>query len=332
MPTLAAKFPTLLDLANRVEQDGKIAQIVEMLGQTNEMLTDAVWQEANQDNGHLTTIRTGLPAVAWRLLNKGVPSSKSTTAQVLETCGMLETRSEVDIDLPAVQGANAFRLSEASPFLEAMNQEMQSTMLYGNATTAPEEFTGLTARYNALSGSPSAQNVISGTAAPVGSDQMSMWLIGWGPQTCFMTYPKGAEAGLKHWDLGEGDSFDSNGDRYRTLMDRWQWKCGLVLKDWRYAVRIPNIDSSVLVTDTTGATIPLLTLMIKAMHRIPSFGMGRFAFYANRTTAEFLDIQAQNKANLLLTSGMEEGVRKTTFRGIPIRTCDALLQTESIVT
>lgn len=333
MATLGAKFPTLLDVANRIEQDGKIAQIVEMLEQTNEMLLDAVWMESNQDNGYKTTIRTGLPAVTWRMLGRGVPTSKSTTAQVVEATGMLETRSEIDVDMPVSGGANAFRLSEASAFLEAMNQEMQSTMIYGSPAN-PEEFVGLANRYTALSGSPSSQNVINGYSSASASDQMSIWLCVWGPNTMFMHYPKGSTAGLQHWDLGEQDAFDANGDRYRALMDRWQWKAGLVLKDWRYCVRICNIDKSVLATanDTTGANVKLIELMIKAIHRIPNFRNGRPVFYANRTVSEFLDLQCQNKTNVNLQAGMEEGLRKLTFRGIPIRTVDALTEGESVIT
>ena len=33
-------------------------------------------------------------------------------------------------------------------------------------------------------------------------------------------------------------------DRMRALQERWQWKAGIALKDWRYVVRICNIDVS----------------------------------------------------------------------------------------
>ena len=50
-------------------------------------LLDMDWQEGNLPTGHRTTIRTGLPESAWRLLNYGVQPSKSVTAQVTDTCG-----------------------------------------------------------------------------------------------------------------------------------------------------------------------------------------------------------------------------------------------------
>jgi hypothetical protein len=45
-----------------------------------------------------------------------VPTSKSTTATVDETCGMLEAYSEVDKDLAMLNGNTAeFRLSKTWP-------------------------------------------------------------------------------------------------------------------------------------------------------------------------------------------------------------------------
>jgi len=94
---------TYLDIASRLDPNDKVAKIIEMLATQNEILKDAVTVEGNLPIGHKTTIRTGLPSVTWRLLNYGVQPSKSTTAQVIDTCGMLEAYAEVDkalADLP----------------------------------------------------------------------------------------------------------------------------------------------------------------------------------------------------------------------------------------
>ena len=88
--TLSTAALTLLDWAKRLDPTGKVARVVEMLEQTNEILQDMLWMEGNLPTGHRTTVRTGLPSVAWRLLNGGVTPSKSTTAQIDEQCGMLE--------------------------------------------------------------------------------------------------------------------------------------------------------------------------------------------------------------------------------------------------
>jgi hypothetical protein len=327
MATIGNTVLTLADWATRIDPDGKTPQIVEMLGQTNEILTDMLWQEGNLPTGHRTTVRTGLPTVAWRLINQGVAKSKSTTAQIDEACGIMEARSEVDADLALLNGNSAaFRMSEAQAFIEAMNQEQAQTLFYGNSGLAPEEFTGLSIRYSSLAAA-NGQNIINGAGA--GSDNSSVWLIVWGANTVSGIFPKGSSAGLIHEDLGLGDAFDGSNNRFRAYMDRWQWKCGIALKDWRFAVRIANIDISNLVAESSAADV--IKLMIKATHRIPAMGMGRPVFYCNRTVAQMLDIQAMSKANLYLTVGNEEGNRKVSLRGIPIRTCDQLLETEATV-
>src|SRR3990167_8286645 len=120
MATLGASVLTLTDWAKRLDPGGKVDMTVELMSQTNEILTDMLFKEGNLPTGERTTIRTGLPTVYWRLLNQGVTPSKSTTAQVDESCGMLEAWSEVDKDLAELNGnVGQFRLNEARAFLEA---------------------------------------------------------------------------------------------------------------------------------------------------------------------------------------------------------------------
>jgi len=323
---------TLADWAKRLDPDGKVPTIVELLSQTNEILTDMRWVEGNLPTGHRTTVRTGLPAVAWRLLNAGVAASKSTTAQIDEQIGMLEAWSEVDKDLAILNGnVSSFRLSEARAFIEAMNQEMAQTLFYGNGGLAPEEFTGLSPRYS-LTTAGNGRNIISGGG--VGSDNMSVWLINWSENTVMGIFPKGSKAGLIHEDKGEviiQSAGGVAGARMVALVERWQWKGGIALKDWRHVVRIANIDTSNLVAKVSAAD--LTELMIKAIHRIPSLKMGKPAFYMNRTAFEMLDIQGRDDVTSGggLTYGDVDGKRRSTFRGIPINTVDALLETEATV-
>jgi len=332
MATKATNVLTLADWAKRLDPNGKTPDIVELLSQTNEILTDMIWQEGNLPVGHRVTVRTGLPTVAWRLLNNGVQPSKSTTAQIDESCGMLEAWSEVDVELAKLNGnTSAFRLSEAQAFIESMNQEMASTLFYGNSSTAPEEFTGLSTRYSSLSAA-NAQNIVS--AAGSGSDNSSIWLIGWGAQSLFGIFPKGSMAGLEHNDHGEvtvETTAGIAGTRMRAYQDQWKWKCGIALRDWRYSVRIPNIDISNLVAKSSAADI--IELMIIAIHRIPNIRAVRPVFYMNRTVMQMLDIMRRD--DVITGGGLTfadvDGKIQYSFRGIPIRICDALLENESVV-
>jgi hypothetical protein len=331
MATLGSNVLTLADWAKRLDPDGKVPKIVELLSQTNEILDDMLWMEGNLPTGHRTTVRTGLPTVAWRLLNQGVQPSKSTTAQIDEACGMLEAWSEVDKRLADLNGnASAFRLSEAQAFIESMNQEMASTLFYGNSSTAPEEFTGLAARYSSLTAA-NGQNIVSGSGTDA-SNQSSIWLVCWGAQSVFGIFPKGSKAGLTHVDHGAQvveTTAGIAGSRMVAYRDQWQWDCGVALKDWRYVVRGANIDISNLVAKSSAAD--LIEMMIKMIHRVPNIKMGKPVFYMNRTVFQMLDIQRRDDAisGGGITLQNVDGQIQYSFRNIPVKICDALLETES---
>jgi len=332
MATLSTGALTLADWAKRLDPDGNIPTVIELLSLTNSLLTDMLWKMGNLPTGERTTVRTGLPTVAWRLLNAGIAPSKSTTAQITEEVGMLEAWSEVDKDLAELNdNTPEFRLSEASAFIEAMNQEMASTLFYGNSGTDPEEFTGLAVRYGDLTGT-NAQNILTGAGS--GSDNSSVWLVVWGANTVFGIFPKGSQAGLMHEDLGLVTvevTAGVAGNRMRAYQDHWQWKAGIALKDWRYVVRIPNIDISDLVTKTSAAD--LIELMIKSIHRIPNIGLGKPVFYMNRSCIQMLDIQRRDDvvSGGGLTFENVDGKQIHSFRGIPIRLVDALTEAEAAV-
>lgn len=340
MATLSSNALTLADWAKRTDPDGRVPVVAELLSQSNEVLDDAVFAEGNLPTGHRVVIRTGLPTVYWRALNQGIPSSKSTTAQVDEACGMLEARSEVDKDLAMLNGNTAaFRLSEDTGFLEAMNQTQATTLFYGNPGTDPKQYLGLAPRYSAISGATNAQNILD--AGGSSTDNTSVFLVVWGEQTVFCPFPKGSKAGLIHEDLGEQTVYNSDGTRMQALATRYQWKNGLVVKDWRYVVRICNIDVSDLIgqtgTQAASASTALIKLMARALYRIPNMSMGRAAFYMNRTVHSGLALAAMDKSQYVLK--IEQGLTQfgqpnswLSFLGVPLRRVDALLNTESRVT
>lgn len=334
MATLSAAFPTLLDVAKRIDPDGKAAKIAEMLSQENEILDDMPWYEGNLSTGHRVTVRTGLPTAAWRKLNQGVPRSKSTTAQIDEACAMLEGWSDVDKDLAELNGLeSSFRLSEASAFIESMNQKMASTLFYGNSVTEPESFLGLAPRFDdvptTVGGAENKDNVID--AGGTGTDNTSIWLIGWGPNTVHGIFPKASTGGLQHEDLGLDTVLDANGNPYRAYRDHYQWKCGMALRDWRYVVRIANIDVSDLTADmATGARI--IRLMTRALERIQSLNGVRPAFYMNRTVRSILrQQQVEMVKNSTLTVEELYGKRVLMASEVPVRRVDAILNNEARV-
>lgn len=329
MATLTATNPTLADLASRMTADGKIdPMIVEMLAETNEMLDDMTFIEANGFTEHKTTIRSGLPAGTWRKLNYGVQPEKSRTVPIKDSLGMLETYAEVDKALADLNGNSAaWRLSEERAFVEGMNQTLATTLIYGDSSADPEKFMGLAPRYNSLS-AENAMNIID--AAGTGSDNTSIWLVVWGPNTCHGIYPKGSNAGLQVRDLGEDTLTDAAGGRYQGYRTHYKWDAGFTLRDWRYVARICNIDVSDL-TKNASAGADLIDLMVQAIELIPNLGMGRPAFYVNRKVRSFLRRQITNKSNVNLTLEQVAGKKVLSFDGIPVRRTDSILGTEARV-
>lgn len=335
MATLSTSVLTLADWAKRLDPEGKVDVIVELLSQKNEILDDMLWMEGNLPTGHRTTVRTGLPALAWRLLNQGIQPSKSTTMQIDDTCGMLEGYSEIDKDLADLNGNTAqFRLSESTSFIEGLNQNMAGTTFYGNTAVNPERFLGLAPRFSAIAGANNGQNIISGGG--IGSTNTSIWLVCWGPTTVHGIFPKASKAGITHTDKGVVTIENTNGQsgyRSEAYREHWQWKCGLSVRDWRYVSRIANIDVTTLTKDyASGADI--VDLMTQAMEKVFDLKTGRPVWYVNRKIRSFLRRQMVNHKNMFMGSfDMQSGEKPhvMNFGGFPVRLCDQILNTEAAV-
>lgn len=336
---LGTTNPTLLDMARRLDPDGKIAQVAEVLTHYNEILDDISFTEGNLPTGHKVTIRGSLPTPTWRLFNKGVQPTKSTTKQVTETCGMMEAYSNIDKDLAMLNGNTAaYRLSEDVAFMEGMNQEFATTLIYGDTATDPEEFTGLAPRYDSLTSGTTMDQVIDGGGT--GSTNTSIWLVGWSPQTITGIYPKGSQAGLVATDLGEQTVEDSDGYPYQAFRTHFQWKCGLAVRDYRFLVRIANIKIGDLETagNTNDTSVNILKMMSQALDKLPPNGMVRPVFYCNNRVRAMLRVKILDKSNTYITledwKGPISGLNRPTltFMGTPVRRLDEITNTESTLT
>jgi hypothetical protein len=293
-------------------------------------------QEGNLPTGNRTTIRTGLPTATWRLLNYGVVPTKSITTQVDDSCGMLEIYNEVDKDLAELSNnTSAWRMSEAQGAIEGMNQQMATALFYGAQATNPEQFTGFAPRYTGFRKATPVTteinyNCITNQATGGSATNTSIWLVVWGPNTVFAFYPKGSSGGgIKHEDLGEVTLFDSQTipGRFQGYRDHFQWKLGLAVRDWRYVVRVCNIDTAVM----SSSVATVVESMIKAYYAIPNIGAGNAVWYMNNLVASNLQLQARSQPNLALSYDEYMGKRITSFMGIPIRRVDAIVNTEAAV-
>lgn len=342
-------FLSLADLGRRMDPGGGIADITEILSQSNEMYDDMVWSEGNLPTGHRMTLRTSLPSGTWRFLNQGVQVGKSTTAQMTIACGTLEALSVIDYKEAQISGSpEKLRYSEDNAFLEGMSQQMAKTLGYGNATASPAQFTGFSPLFNTVSTATAANavNVLDGGGT--GSSNASMWLVGWGEDTVFGVFPRGSKAGLQFEDRGDMvPAYDASGNPFRAYTSWFSWDAGLAVRDWRYVVRVANLDTT--SAGLAGSSAPdLFALLSKAVVRLPRMARNqsgivktdapsepalgiRPAIYMNRTVREYADIQAIRDRNVLLGPRDYAGEPVTSFRGIPIRVCDSFLSTEARV-
>ena len=335
MATRGMMSLTLKDYMKRLGPKHDIGPIVEILDETNEVNDDAMYLEANNITSHRTIIRTGQPEVFWRMLNQGVPRSKSTTKQVDDRIGMLETWSVVDEKLAKLNGTTKeFMYSEEYAFIESMSQEVARTIFYGDLQVNAASFLGLAPRYSTRNkaDAASAENVLD--YGGTGSNCTSIWLSVWGDQSLHMIYPKGSTIGLSR-NLVQGGAAlpvpDEFGNEYMALKTHYQWDLGLCLRDWRYCVRIANVDMNDLAGIVTNGAVTataqkLVRIMIQAYNQIPNINRGKAAWYMNRECSTILDLIAAEKSNVNLTIETFEGKKVTTFKGVPIRRCDCLGQ------
>lgn len=330
MATLGANYLTLADRFKRTENGKIAAEIIEMMSETNEILQDANALQCNDGTNHITTIRTGLPSAVFRNLYGYVPSSKSTTEQVKDVTGMLETYSVVDVDLvDKSENPKLFRLSESSAFIEAMNQKLQETVFYGSIKENAAAFDGLAARYSKKSNDAKkiGSNIVD--AGGEGADNTSIWFVTWGDLHTSLLYPQGSQAGVQHKDDGIQTETSQTGGKRKVYQDHFKMDVGLSVRDWRSTCRIANIS----VGDLAGENaVDIEELMNKAYYKIRRFAKtGKTCIYCNSTVLMYFEAQlkAKNNVNFTIKEYLNENVLH--YKNIPIRECELLVNTEDVV-
>lgn len=332
-------WPTLSELTKQLDPDGQLADVAAVLNETNEILDDMPFYEANETTAHTLTVDASIPEGTWRKLNEGIEPKKGTTAQISETIGLLEQRSEVDVVLARMSRDVArYRMNEDRRIIEGLNQQLAEMLIYGNPATTPAGYLGLAERYDSLgmpTGKPAAtvagMDHVLGCGGSTASVQSSIWLVGWGESSVFGIYPKGSPAGLEREDLGEIDCYDASSNVFRGLATHYRIQQGIAVKDWRYIVRIANVEISAAIDEA--AINSLVDAMIDATNAIPHLGNCRPVFYMNRAVRSRFEKAAYRKSNMALNLSDVYGIQnQLNISGIPLKQTDALLSTESVLT
>ena len=341
MATLANNYVDLIDVA--MAEDPQAGAVIDMLREENPILQDAVAMECNDGTKHKHEIVTGYPSLTWGKLYKGTPQSKGTTQMVEDTTGWIEGRLEVDVRLKKIWKDRypLIRAKQGKMFMGAMNNQMASSVFYEDTATTPERFKGLAARFNVRGGSGAGNQVVHGGGS--GSDNTSIWFVTWSDFACHFIHPEGVPGGMQREDKGEQQTADAAGDKYFADVELYNWHMGVVVEDYRYVSRIANID----VSDLIAGNVDIYALMRSAYYKLKSRQFARLdgngqqtnirqAIYCNKEVLEALD-KAQTNAlgssdkYIRLVPKEIEGKEVMTYRDIPIRECEAILNTEAVV-
>lgn len=323
---------TMYDVAQQVGSSGKSddlarQKIIEMQAQTNEIWQALPIQPCNDGTKEKAIIRTSLPEVAWRMINRGVKSTKSSSEWVSFTTGGVEGRAEVDERLMEINKfSNTFRLNENIAHQEAMSQKMCTTLFYGDEQTNPVGFTGLSAYFYDKSKQEDvyANQIID--AGGTGNNLTSLWIVTFAPDTVYGIVPDGIPAGYKYNDMGKEKVEDKDGGKYYAYVSQFKWDLGLAVKDPRYVVRVANID-----TESFDNNNKFIRNLIKGYNQIKNPDHGRTFIFCNRQVRTYLSILASEKANVNLRLDEFAGKKIEHFWSAPILLNDAILNTESQV-
>lgn len=329
MAIVGTNYLTTADVRRQSNKDDTIADIIEVLAMQTSLMEDAPVEEANSGKQMLTTVRTGLPRPTWRKLYAGVFPTKGTTAQVFENAGYMEDWSESDAKLiEQSKNPQKLRMNDAKSHIMGIGHELEFTLFYGDTDVNPERFNGLHTRYDSKSAPGTGGQIID--AGGTGSDNTSIWFVGWGTESAHLFYPEGSQAGIIRDDKGKTTKELPDGSLYDVYREKFGMDVGLAVRDWRAISRIANLDVSDMRAGGVGSP-DVLNLMIDAYYALdkPAMPNRKTVIYVPRMLGAVLHKQAFSKVSNNLTYDIIEGKPITRFLGHEIRVSDAILETEA---
>jgi hypothetical protein len=331
--------------AARMTHNNEIIDVAEVLNETNDIISDAIVQRANDITSHVVSRRTALPAVNWVKVGNGWNATTGTLNQVREEMGMLKARYLCPEDVMRLQPNPAkYRMQQERAYIESMGQELANTLV-GNvsggslspAVNPPEEFAGFQLRYNTLSTSDSAYVISNGNTASTPTDNTSIWFVQWKPGGVYLIHPRNTDGGgLKKKDEGRVYTSGDNSTASTTAANpnptnslwayvtEFAWDVGLCIEDTRCVKRLCNIDSVLTETNTLNEDY-----IIQIRNNFKS--NDTIYMYCNETVFTQLQILAKDKTNVHWTENNPFGKPQMYFLDMPVRRCDAILNSEGAI-
>lgn len=324
-----------LSIADIAAHSRDYGPIVEILNKRNPILKDIRMVRCNNGTSHKGIIRTSLPDGTFKGFYQGVNSEKATVVQIEEPTKMLQSIALADCDLIDLNEniGNAL-LQQNKGFIAGLGQHQARTLFYGDENQNPNVYNGLASRYNAYGDNPkfSSYNVIN--AGGTGTNLTSIYIVGWGDDKVCGIYPANSVAGLQHRDLGADLVPDSAGRLFRAYRHHYSWSMGLFVADWRYCIRIANIDIAQFANWGTSAWAgpDLGTMIIQALGmKFPDNTPDGSVMYCSRDVWTMFQIMARDKGNLALSLRQWNGETIDAVNGMPLRICESISTHETVV-
>lgn len=332
MATVGTDYVTIADFQARTKADGTFEhKMANRVARTNELIQYLPWIRGDKDDGNTVVQATKLPTVGYIKYNKAPTKSKGAAVQVTFDTGVLKTFSDIDAELVESKPDKAgFRESEDMLFVEAMNQQVASDLIYSNIATVPEKFNGLASLYAAPNTTRNNYGYYMLNGGGSGSDNTSIWIMSLGDDGMSGVYGKGGIAGLKMKDHNKVWGPDADGNDMEWYRSEYRWEVGLQVKRPGAVVRICNIDVSAIVGESSAAD--LSTLVQRALGLIEP-GLGKIVIACNRTLKTWFRIQASKETTLGLHNIQDTfGKPIQAIDGHPIIQMDTITNAEATIT
>jgi hypothetical protein len=328
-----------LMLAAKMSHNNEIIDVAEVLNETNDIIADAVVQQANDITSHVISRRTALPAPSWVKIGNGWNASVGRLQQAREGIGQLKARFQAPQDVMRIQPNPAkYRSQQERAYIEAMGQEFANTLVAGSTTGGPpEEFDGFMARYNTLGTTETAYVANNGASLGGGSSLTSIWFVQWRPGATYLIYPRNATGGgIKKEDKGlvytladnssNTPTVEYNNNQLWAFITEFSWDVGLCVEDTRTVKRLANISTNSSTDSNTLDEDKIIETRNNFKHTA-----GTIYMYCNETIFTQLQILAKDKQNVTYPPDMAFGKPQMFFLDMPVRRLDAIPNTEALV-
>lgn len=310
---------TILDLAKRTNNN-KLMDIAEVLSAKIPLVKMMPFMPSTDFNHHKVARRGSLPTGTWRKMGEYVSPNKSDVVQVEEPIGELVGWSEMDSsEYDIAPDKVAYRKAEDIAHVEGMSQQLETAIFYQALADDAASIQGLSDRYSAIA----TDSVWSAGGSEDGA-MMSLWVVELGPQGLYGIYPRESkEIGMSVTPYPKERTTNSSNAIKEVYRTKFQFRLGLALKDTRSVKRIANVIQS------EAGLIAGLDDLSAAINRLP--GHGTRAIMVGQTARDYLEQVSDAKTNVRYLPESPFGYDLYSFKGVPIFTCDKLLDTEDVL-